>query len=268
MPTLSSSCAWLAATGLLAALLLALPAWVLSVARRDASLADRFWPFLIATPAVLYVTLGPATPQAGWLLALLLAWALRLGLYITIRNWGHGEDRRYARMRDEHGDAFALRSLVTVFGLQAVLAWLVASPLLAASQAGDAPPAWPALLWLGLALGLAGLLIEALADAQMARFRASRPPKGSVMDQGLWRYSRHPNYFGECCVWWGLWIASVGLAGTGALWAVLSPLLMTVLLLRVSGVTLLERDLGTRPAYRDYIARTSAFIPWPPRRHG
>lgn len=116
----------------------------------------------------------------------------------------------------------------------------------------------------GALVATAGIVIEAVADAQLARFRRDSRTRGRVLDRGLWAWSRHPNYFGECCVWWGLWL--VALAG-GAAWTVFAPLLVTVLLLRVSGVTLLEKDIGERrPAYRDYVARTSAFVPWPPRR--
>jgi len=255
-------------TGLLLALGLALPTWVASLARRDASLADRVWPLLIAAPAIPYaVMLAPSlTPdtRAFWMLALLGAWALRLGSYITWRNWGHGEDRRYTEMRQRNQPHFEAKSLYLVFGLQAVLAWIVSAPLLA-GLAGTEPVS--ALDVIGFSLGAFGLLFEAVGDAQMARFRAAPANRGQVMDRGLWHYTRHPNYFGECCVWWGLWLMALAADGWGAVWSVVSPALMTVLLLRVSGVALLEKDLARRrPAYRDYIARTSAFVPWPPRR--
>lgn len=260
----------MAATGLLVALALALPTWVLSLWRHDASLADRIWPLLIVVPGWSYALLLQSDAPLRQLLMLMVAsaWALRLALFITWRNWGHGEDRRYQAMREKHGARFGLRSLFSVFGLQALLAWMVSAPFLAASQ-GAAAPGW--LDALGLALALFGLVYEAVADAQLARFKARPDSKGQVMDQGLWRNSRHPNYFGECCVWWGLGLAALG-AGVSAAWALISPLLMTVLLLRVSGVRLLERDIGERrPAYRDYVARTPAFVPGPrrpPRRLG
>jgi steroid 5-alpha reductase family enzyme len=147
--------------------------------------------------------------------------------------------------------------LYLVFGLQAVLAWVIAAPLMAA-VASRAP--WNAVDALGLALAAVGVLFEAVADAQLARFRADASNHSKVMDRGLWRYSRHPNYFGECCVWWGVWLVAV--AG-GAWWTVLSPLLMSVLLIKVSGVPLLEADLGRhRPGYAEYVRRTPAFVPW------
>lgn len=254
--------------GLLLALALAVSAWAVSVPLRDASLADRIWGPLVTLPGFAYtLQLAPSAgfdDRAIWMLALAMLWALRLSLHITWRNQGHGEDRRYAAMRAQHGESFALRSLFTVFGLQAVLAWIVSWPLLAgAASAGPAGP-WDAI---GAALAAFGIAFEALADAQLARFRADPANRGQVLQHGLWRYSRHPNYFGEACVWWGLACMALAGGGLAAAWTLASPLLMTVLLLRVSGVTLLEKDMEQRrPAYRDYVRRTSAFVPWPPRR--
>ena len=167
-------------------------------------------------------------------------------------------------MRERNQPEFGLKSLYLVFMLQAVLAWLVSAPLLA-GLAGVEPTGWLDIA--GFALGAFGLVFEATGDAQMARFKANPAHKGQVMDRGLWRYTRHPNYFGECCVWWGLWLMALGAGGLGAAWSIVSPALMTFLLVRVSGVALLEKDITERrPAYRDYIARTSAFVPWPPRQ--
>ena len=238
--------------------------WLASVWRRDTSLVDRMWPVFIATAAIVdAVQLGQGA-RAVWMAALVLAWALRLCLFITLRNWGHGEDRRYQAIRARNQPHFAAKSLVLVFALQAVLAWIVAAPLLAASGSAAS---LNLLDGAGIALALFGIVFEAVGDWQMARFRADPAHAGQVMDRGLWRYSRHPNYFGEACVWWGVWLVAVAGAGVSALWTVVSPLLMTVLLLKVSGVRLLEHDIGERrPAYRDYIERTPAFIPGRPRR--
>ncbi|MFG6413565.1 DUF1295 domain-containing protein [Roseateles sp. DC23W] len=252
-----------AAWGLALAAAIALPTWAASVPLRDASLADRVWATFIAAPAALYVALLGSDPRLTVMLALLLAWALRLTVYVTRRNWGHGEDRRYQAIRARNQPNFGLKSLWLVFGLQAVLGWVVGWPVLAAAT-GEPWRVWDGL---GAALALAGLLTEAVADAQLTRFKRDPANQGRVMDRGLWRYSRHPNYFGEACVWWGLGLMGMSGGGWSAAWCLVSPLLMTVLLLRVSGVALLEQDIGERrPAYRDYIARTSAFIPWPPRR--
>jgi steroid 5-alpha reductase family enzyme len=244
---------------------LALLTWIASVLRRDASLVDRLWSLLIAGPMLAYaVQAGSASPRAIALPALVLAWALRLAVYITWRNWGHGEDARYQAIRARNEPHFALKSLVLVFALQAVLAWIVAMPTLAA-LVGDRPLG--ALDAAGLLVALAGLLFEAVGDAQMAAFKRDRAHQGQVMDRGLWRFTRHPNYFGEACFWWGVGLVALGAGGLAAWWTLISPLLMTVLLLKVSGVALLEKDIvERRPAYRDYIARTNAFIPGPPRR--
>lgn len=251
-----------AGVGLLIALALAAAAWAASVPLRDASIADRLWPVFIAAPASFYVWRLGADARLAAMLALVALWALRLGLHVTVRNWGHGEDRRYQAIRARNQPGFALKSLWLVFLLQGTLAWVVGLPVLAASGGGD----WTVWDSTGAAVAAAGLACEAVADAQLSRFKRAPSNRGRVMDAGLWRWSRHPNYFGETCFWWG--IGLMGLAGGGwaRAWCLASPLLMTFLLLRVSGVTLLEKDIGERrPAYRDYVARTSAFIPWPPK---
>jgi steroid 5-alpha reductase family enzyme len=249
-------------------LALGLLTWIASLARRDASLADRVWPWLIAGPGLAFAWLrpDPLDLRATLVLALLLAWALRLSLYLSWRNWGHGEDRRYRAMREARGPAFAWQSLYVVFGLQALIAWVVSAPLLGLFTGGGAWGAWDLA---GLALAGFGIAFSALADLQLARFLNRPRAAGAVMDQGLWRWSRHPNYFGEACLWWGLWLLALGAQGWHGAWSVVSPLLMTWLLLKVSGVTLLEQDMATRrPAYADYVRRTSAFVPWPPREPG
>ena len=253
------------AWGLLPALLLATATWVASLPLRDASIADRVWPCLVAAPVAAYAWfLGTPSSRAAAMTALLLLWSVRLCAYITRRNWGHGEDRRYAAMRAEHGDGFAARSLVTVFLLQGVLAWVVSWPLLA----GWTPGRPLGLLdFAGAALALFGIAFEAIADAQLARFRGNPAQRGHVLRAGLWAWSRHPNYFGEACTWWGLGLMGIAAQGISGAWCLVSPLLMTVLLLRVSGVSLLERDIAQRrPGYEDYIRRTSAFFPRPPRK--
>ena len=244
---------------------LALLTWIASLVRHDASLVDRTWSLMIAGPALVYAgQIGWGWPRAIALLWLVVAWGVRLCAYITWRNWGHGEDRRYQEIRARNQPHFALKSLVLVFALQAVLAWIVSMPTLAA-LAGDRP--FGVLDIVGIVLALVGFLFEAIGDAQMAAFKADPVHKGQVMDRGLWRYTRHPNYFGEACFWWGIWLLALAAGGAAAIWTVLSPALMTVLLLKVSGVALLEKDMvERRPAYRDYIARTNAFVPGPPRR--
>lgn len=254
------SAVWLqaAALGLGAGALLALAVWAASVPKRDVSIIDSAWGFLVLLPALVVAAALPQTgPRAALVLGIAAAWALRLSAYIMWRHRGQPEDRRYQAIRQRNEPHFQWKSVYLVFGLQALLGWIVALPLMAAVAS---PAPWHLLDALGLAIAAAGLLIEALADAQMARFRADPHQRGRVMDRGLWRFSRHPNYFGECCMWWGLWLVA---ASAGAWWTLLSPLLMTVLLLKVSGVPLLEKDLGRhRPGYADYVRRTPAFVPW------
>lgn len=240
--------------------------WIASLLRHDASLVDRVWPLCIAGAGAVYFALLPAAgPRTLPMLLLSCLWGLRLCGFITWRNWGHGEDRRYQEIRARNAPGFAWKSIYLVFALQALLAWCVSTSLLAGMQA-DAPLRW--LDWVGAALALSGLVFEAIADFQLARFKADPQHQGQVMDRGLWRYSRHPNYFGECCVWWGLWLMAVSGAGFAGLWSLVSPLLMTFLLLQVSGVRLLEKDIAERrPQYRDYMRRTPAFIPGPVRKN-
>lgn len=253
-----------ALAGLALTALLALLTWVASLVRHDVSLIDRMWPLCIVGAGIVYFALLPVQTVRGLCMAVIgAAWAVRLCLYITWRNWGHGEDRRYQAIRARNQPNFGFKSLYLVFALQAVLAWVVSAPFLPGMAALRPLGALDAL---GIALALFGTFFEAVGDAQMARFKADPASKGQVMDRGLWRYTRHPNYFGECCVWWGLWLVAVGGAGWGGAWSVVSPLLMTWLLLKVSGVRMLEGDIGERrPAYRDYIARTNAFLPGPVR---
>ena len=247
--------------GLAVLLVLAVLGWLVSLALRNVNLVDSLWSLFFLAAAVTYAgLLDESAPRTGLVLALVALWALRLAGHLTVRNWGKPEDRRYQAIRANHSPGFGWKSLFIVFGLQAVLAWLISLPLLAAS-ASLAPLGL--LDALGVAIVLAGLTVETLADRQLTRFKRDPANRGRVLDRGLWRYSRHPNYFGEACVWWGFGLIALA---AGAWWALLSPVLMTFLLLRVSGVALLERDIvERRPAYRDYVARTSAFIPWPPR---
>lgn len=236
--------------------------WLLSLARRDVSIVDSLWPAMFVFAALTYYLSLPQTgPRAALVLLLIAIASLRLFAHITWRNWGEDEDRRYQKIRANNEPNFALKSLYIVFVLQAVIAWVVSLPLLAAI-AGQAPLS--PLDYLGIALWGLGFVFEAGGDYQLARFKADPENRGKVMDRGLWRYSRHPNYFGNACIWWGFGFIATA---AGAWWALVSPLLMTFLLLKVSGVSLLEQDIGERrPGYADYVERTSAFIPLPPKK--
>jgi steroid 5-alpha reductase family enzyme len=239
-------------------------AWVLSVIRNDVSIVDSIWSLMFLAMTLVYTGSvwlnGEPGVRALLLLVLVSAWALRLSIHITRRNRGECEDRRYRAIRRRNEPGFAVKSLYLVFGLQGLLAWFISLPLLAAATGSAQPGLLDAL---AVAIWLTGFGFEAVADAQLAAFRARPENSGRVLDSGLWRYSRHPNYFGECMIWWGFYLLAVA---AGGWWTLPAPLLMTFLLLRVSGVTLLERDISDRrPDYRDYMRRTNAFIPGPPR---
>lgn len=246
-----------------AALVLAMLAlWARSVARRDVSIVDLFWgPGFALVAAVSAAVSGSGEPRAALVVALVSLWALRLGVYLTWRNWGQPEDFRYQSIRARFDPGFWYKSLYVVFGFQGLLIFVVSAPVQAAVTQPGAPLG--PLDAVGAALWAVGLFFEAVGDAQLARFKADPSNRGQVMDRGLWRYTRHPNYFGDFCVWWGFY--AIALAA-GAWWSVPGPLLMSYLLLKVSGVRLLERDIGKRrPEYADYVRRTNAFFPGPPK---
>ena len=249
-----------AVAGLTVSLALGAAAWLVSLAKRDVSIVDSVWSWLILGAGLAYFFALPNAAGALGVLLLAMLWALRLSAYITWRNWGEPEDRRYQAIRARNEPGFAFKSLYLVFGLQSLLAWIASLPLLATALA---PASHPGLKAAGMAVVAAGLLFEAIADWQLARFKARHARAEHVMDRGLWRYTRHPNYFGEFCVWWGFFL--IGLA-CGGWWSIVSPILMTVLLLKVSGVGLLEKDLrGRKPGYLEYVRRTNTFFPGPRR---
>jgi steroid 5-alpha reductase family enzyme len=243
---------------------LMLEVWLLSIAFRDVSIVDVVW-----GPAFVVVALVAALAGDGCLgrrlllLAMTAVWGLRLGIHLLLRKIHEaGEDRRYAVIRERRGEAFVVWSLVGIFGLQGLLVLVVSLPIQVAADRGGA---LTAAVIPGAVLFCVGLAFEAVGDEQLRRFKARADTKGQVMDQGLWRYTRHPNYFGDFCVWWGVWL--VALTAGGTWWTFIGPLVMSVLLIRVSGAALLEKDIGTRrPGYADYVKRTSGFFPLPPRK--
>ena len=253
---------WQSAANLAVVLTVMAALWLVSIARRDASIIDPVWGGGFALIAILsYRNSDPSNLRALLLTVLTTIWGLRLALFLLWRNWGQGEDRRYAAMRGKHGRRFWLVSLVTVFMLQGLLMWFISWPVQFAQMLPATPLGW--LDVVGIAVWLVGMCFETVGDLQLARFRAEHAADNRVLDRGLWRYTRHPNYFGDFCVWWGLYLVA---ASGGAWWTILSPLLMSFLLLRVSGVRLLESTIAERrPDYADYVARTSAFFPRPPR---
>jgi len=238
--------------------------WLVSLQLKNSSIVDIFWGTGFVIANWVYFALAPeGFPLRKWLVGILVTvWGLRLSLHILQRNWGKPEDFRYQVWRKEAGPRWWWLSFFRVFLLQGILMWIISAPLLAAHH--GAKPAHLILFdFLGVIVWGIGFFFEAVGDLQLARFKADPANKGQVMDRGVWRYTRHPNYFGDSAQWWGYYLISTF---AGGWWTIFSPILMTLFLLRVSGVALLEKTLETRPGYQEYIRKTSAFIPWFPRK--
>jgi steroid 5-alpha reductase family enzyme len=250
----------------IAIVVLMLVTWTISLAIRNASIVDIVWGlgFVVVAWTVRLTADGDLDAARGWLLvAMTTLWGLRLAGYLAWRNLGHGEDYRYRAMRKHHGPKFPIISLYTVFGLQGVLMWIVSLPV-QLGQTDDTPDIG-VLAFIGVAVYAVGLFFEVVGDAQLTRFKADPSNAGKVMDRGLWKYTRHPNYFGDCCVWWGIGLVAAE-TGTGAI-GLIGAVVMTILLRRVSGVVFLEKTIvKRREGYREYIERTSPFIPRPPKK--
>ena len=242
---------------------LMLATWSVSLLRRDVSIVDIVWGlgFVLVAWAAKFVT--GASGAGNWLLLLMVTvWGLRLAGYLAKRNLGKGEDFRYKAMRRKHGERFVIVSLYTVFGLQGALMFVVSLPVTLGQRDTDAGAGF--VVFLGFVVWAIGIYFEAVGDAQLARFKRDPRNEGQIMDQGLWALTRHPNYFGDAVVWWGL--AIVGSSQGAGAWAFLGAGVMTVLLVRVSGAAMLDRLLAKRkPGYAEYMARTSGFIPMPRR---
>lgn len=250
------------ALGLVATLAVATVTWVVSVMKRDVSIVDGVWALMLVAAATVYTTgADPYTGRTTLILTLVLLWALRLSAHIIHRNWGEPEDRRYRDIRRKYEPNFAFKSLGLIFWFQAVLAWIISMPLWPALTV---PVHWGTADVLAVTVWTVGMIFEGIGDWQLSRFKADPQNHGKVMDRGLWRYTRHPNYFGECLIWWGFSLLALP---TGAWWTLVGPLLLTYLLLKFSGVSLMEQTIvERRPAYRAYIAKTNAFIPGPPKQ--
>ena len=246
----------------IAAIMLA--TWVISLIVKNASIVDVVWGLgFVAVAWAVRLSVDGLSARQNLLVAMTTVWGLRLGGYLFWRNHGKGEDYRYKAMRKHWGPRFGLISLVTVFALQGTLMFFVSLPV----QLGQlrTTPSLGALAWVGVAVWLIGLFFEAVGDAQLARFKKNPANAGTVMNKGLWKYTRHPNYFGDACVWWG--IALVAAEVPIGRWGFIGAAVMTLFLRRVSGVTLLEKSLvKRREGYVDYVARTSPFVPRPPKR--
>jgi steroid 5-alpha reductase family enzyme len=215
--------------------------------------------FVVVAVVSLLVT---GSSERGVLAVVLVAlWGLRLAGHIYLRSRGHGEDPRYDALLSKAPGNRNLFALQRIYLTQAVVLWFVSWPPQATIAAGGGPGV---LAWVGVAVFAIGLFFEAVGDWQLQQFRDDPSSKGKVLDTGLWRYTRHPNYFGDATAWWGLWLVAVD---AGGWWTVLSAVLMTWLLAKGTGAALLEKDIGNRrPEYVDYVRRTSGFVPLPPRK--
>ena len=236
-------------------------AWIVSVVRSDAGIADVFWPWFAVVSALCYSpAIGSLSMLPGVLLGAITVSACRLSLMVVRRTRRAGEDRRYTDIRKNWGRGFALKSLPGIFLLQAAMGFILAMPLAFAMTRSGSPTPWD--LFFGL-LWLVGFLIQVSADRQLARF-ASNDDGSGVLQAGVWRYSRHPNYFGELCMAWAIFgLAALG----GGSWTVFAPLLITWSILRFTGVSRMEEGISSRrPGYAAYARVTSPLIPWPPRK--
>ena len=241
--------------------------WLISIPLRDVSIIDMAFASILAAIGMLAMYLsGTVAPLQLMMAGMVLLWALRMSWHLLRRNWGHGEDPRYARLRNwvDNDRAFVWLSLRQVFLLQGVVVWLASLPL----QVGMMAPAATqpgALAWIGLIVWAVGLGCETVADWQLTNFRADPSRRGTVLNTGLWRYSRHPNYFGELCVWWGIFL--VACEAPWGFATVIGPIAYSHLVVNVTGQRTLDKKMAReKPDYQAYMDSTSGLIPLPPRR--
>jgi steroid 5-alpha reductase family enzyme len=249
--------------GLAVMLLMGFVTWLYSLYRNDVSIVDSLWSLMFLAGAIVYLMFADTVTERNILLMFLISlWAIRLSVFLTIRNWGKDEDRRYQEIRANNEPNFRIKSLYIIFGLQASLAWIISIPLLFALSADTD---FGVIELVASVVWLIGFLFETVADYQLYSFKSDSDNRGKVLNTGLWAYSRHPNYFGEFLIWWAYFLFAMS---SGAWWTIFAPLLMTVLLLKVSGVSLMEKGITERRAdYRRYIESTNAFIPGKPHRN-
>lgn len=237
--------------------------WLYSLRIKNSSIVDIFWGtgFVITYWMLLLISSVEITTRILLMGAIVTLWGLRLSIHIFSRNHGQPEDFRYAAWRKEAGESWWWRSFFKVFVLQGVIMLIVAAPLIAVIAADPANTSCSC-EYAGLGLWLVGFMFEAGGDAQLARFKKDPANKGKLLTTGYWSVTRHPNYFGDAAQWWGFWLFAFS---AGAWWTVFSPLIMTYLLMKVSGVAMLERTMKAKPGYEEYMARTNAFFPWFPK---
>ena len=255
----------IAGWNLTAVILLMIIGWLISLRRRNVTIVDSLWGLGFVLIAWITFSLSQGFQDRKALIAFLVTvWGMRLSIHLSRRNRGAGEDPRYGEWRKKRGERFWIVSLYKVFLVQAIFLWVIALVL----QWGQLSKTPDHLVWLdvlGVFTWVIGFFFEWVGDRQLARFKADPANRGRVMDQGLWAYSRHPNYFGECLIWWGFFL--ITLSTPDSWWTVISPLTITAVLLKMTGIPLTEANIvKTRPEYKDYMKRTSAFLPWFPRK--
>jgi len=256
----------ISALNLAAVLILMTVGWAISVRDQNVTIVDSLWGLGFILVALITFSAGNGFDgRRNLVLWLTAVWGLRLTAHLTWRSWGQQEDHRYARWREKSGARFWWVSLFKVFWLQAIFLWvisLILQRILLASQ----PAHFTSLDLVGSLIWLIGMLFESIGDWQLARFKSNPDNRSRVMDQGLWAWSRHPNYFGEFLVWWGFFLIS--LSTPGGYWTITSPIIVSVILLNLTGVPLTEAALKKRrPGYADYVRRTSGFFPRPPLKN-
>ncbi len=234
--------------------------WCWSLALKNSSIVDIFWGigFIVVGWLTFKLTPQGYLPRKELIAAMITIWGLRLAIHIRARNWGKPEDFRYARWRKENGVRWRWVSLFKVFLLQGVLMWIISAPIIAAQTSGFPAIVTP-LDYIGFLIWIFGMLFETIGDYQLMHFKANPSNKGKLLTTGLWKYTRHPNYFGEAVLWWGFYIIALA---AGAWWTIFSPIVMTLLLIKVSGVAMLELSMKSRPGFEEYKKNTNAFIPW------
>jgi steroid 5-alpha reductase family enzyme len=231
--------------------------WFYSVKKHNVNVVDTLWSLMFLAAALFYII--NATEINGRsliIIALVAAWSLRLAFHLMVRNWDHEEDHRYQQIRQNNEPNFKFKSLYIIFGLQGLLAWIISIPLLFAL---NLETAFHWLDLIALSLWITGFIFEAVADYQLYKFKSQPGNKGRVLNSGLWSYTRHPNYFGEFCIWWAFYLFAIP---SGGWWTIYAPALITFLLLKVSGVVMMEKDIKKRrPEYQSYIDSTNTFFP-------
>ncbi len=235
--------------------------WLSSIVLKNVSIVDQFWGIgFVLSASIFYIFTDDGGIRKIVFLSMVTLWGLRLSIYIAWRNFGKGEDFRYREFRRKYGaNRYWWISFFQTFLLQGVLMWLISAPLLGA-QFYSMDRELTIYDEVGIIVWMIGFIFEAGGDWQLARFKANLANRGKVLNTGLWHYTRHPNYFGDATVWWGFAIFSIS---AGCYLPVLSSLLMTALIIKVSGVSLLEKSLKSdKPEYADYVQRTSSFLPW------